>query len=81
MKKADEIFRKLNHIFPFSKLKFLCKKGIHDYCIQQTIRIIPHTEIEHDTEGMIRFKLIDYEKIFGLELRCRRCGEIKELNK
>ncbi len=68
------IHKKINCVFPFFKSKFLCKKGIHNYCVNPSITVIPITYAEEDETHTYEItKVTDYQKVYEINLKCLCC--------
>ncbi len=74
------IHKKIHCVLPFFKSKWLCKKGIHNYALNDWIEYKPIVEKEYDEEKRyIISKLCRYDKVFYTNLKCLCCGKEIEL--
>ena len=74
LEETYNIHKKLNCIFPFLKLKFLCNKGIHNYRIE----LLNYEETEEKEKNEYYCKITRH-RIFHYGLKCYCCGKEIEL--
>lgn len=70
------IHKKINCIIPCFKSKFLCKKGLHNYCINSSITVISITYTEEDEAHTYEItKVTDYQRTYKTNWKCICCGK------
>lgn len=73
--KIEETFnihKKINCVFPFFKSKWLCKKGLHNYHIRQTVLFTSQKSLDES------WHRINYITKWHSYWECECCGKIKE---